>query len=296
MCYTVLKLTFRHRWYNQNQSRWHAFVSDCMRLLQPDQCYSGFEVGNGGFSVLGNYECETLERICADYFYGMDIDHASKMAYHYFDNERGWVNPTDLSGGLRPPVWSFMLSPNWMSRLGKTEEQVRAELDDPRIVIESIPYALNKLNPDSKNGLWIRLGELDLHPVANGVPDLLVKANRLIRPIRCNQLNLLSLDPWDDDPNPRFNYQSSLRWMARFDEDSDWPSPEKRILAPAAPNESLRALHGEHVPRTGWWHTPALQGEEGFRHFLEGERFPEQAYSGWGEVIWYYDAERQPKE
>ena len=90
--YSFLKLTFRHHWYNRNQPRWHTFVADCIKRLQPDQCYSGFEVGNGGFSVLGNYECEALERICADHFYGMDVDHASKMGYHYFDDADGWVN------------------------------------------------------------------------------------------------------------------------------------------------------------------------------------------------------------
>ncbi len=75
-----------------------------------------------------------------------------------------------------------------------------SELADPRIKITALPYPRDKLNPDGANGLWIELGELNLYPVENGVPDLLVKANRLIRPIRCDQLNLNTLDPWDGDP------------------------------------------------------------------------------------------------
>ena len=46
---------------------------------------------------------------------------------------------------------------------------------------------------------------------------MLVKANRLIRPIRCDELNLNTLNPWDGYPNPRFDYESSLRWMRCFD-------------------------------------------------------------------------------
>jgi len=70
--------------------------------------------------------------------------------------------------------------------------------------------------------------------VDEGLPDLLVKANALIRPIRCDQLRLHSLEPWDDDPNPRFDYQSSLDWVRRFDEDSQWPThPRPRGQPPA---------------------------------------------------------------
>jgi hypothetical protein len=50
----------------------------------------------------------------------------------------------------------------------------------------------------------------------------------LIKPVRCNDLELTSLDPWDDDPNPRFDDISGPLWMARFDDDSQWPSPALR--------------------------------------------------------------------
>ena len=48
MQYTRVKLTFRYKWYQQNRARWQAFVERCVTLLQPEQCYSGFEIGNGG--------------------------------------------------------------------------------------------------------------------------------------------------------------------------------------------------------------------------------------------------------
>lgn len=298
MRYTTLKLTFRHHWYNKHRERWHNFVSSCLKRLQPDQCYSGFEIGNGGFSVLGNYECEALERVCADHFYGMDIDHTSDMGFHYFDDKDGWVNPTDLSGGLRTPVWSFLLSPNWLKRLGKNEAEVRAALNDPRIVIQSIPYAVSQLNPEGQDALWIRLGELDLYPVENGVPELPVLANRLIRPIRCDELKLLSLDAWDDDPNQRFGYEDSIRWMRRFDEDSDWPSAEKRkgaqpSTAKVIPMGRLRADPNDLVTKTGWWHSQAKPNGQALHYFEAGQRFPEWHTTQYGSVIWGFDPNEQ---
>lgn len=311
MRYSTLKLTFRHKWYNRNQARWQSFVKDCVAQLQPEHCYSGFEVGNGGFAILGAYESDVLERICADYFYGMDIDHTTNMGPHSFRYHRDdlifepelieghdplvkYDNPTLLGAGLRTPTWSFMLSPFWRGKLGKTEAQIRAELDDPRIEITAIPFAVGPHNPDGEPGLWIRLGELDLHPVDKGVPELLVKANRLIKPIRADYLKLLTLDAWDDDPNPRFDYESSLNWMRRFDDDSDWPSPEKRghgrSPKPTRPNVPA----GQPCPESGWWSTPAKAGSR--RYFKQGDTMPRIEGSSYGDTYWLWDVDqRDPK-
>ncbi|MBS0427035.1 MAG: hypothetical protein JSR41_07085 [Proteobacteria bacterium] len=296
--YSTLKLIFRYKWYIDGHQRlWKDFVRDCVASLQPEHCYTGYEVGTGGLSVMGAYESDVLERICADHFYGMDVDHPSKMGYQYHDPfHEGFVNPSDLGAGLRPPTWCFMLSPFWQRKLGKDEQQIRAELRDPRIRITSIPYATNKQNPEGANGLWIELGELDLYPVDKGIPDLLVKANRLIRPIRCDELNLTTLDPWDGDPNPRFDYESSLRWMRRFDEDSDWPSADVR-RPPAQPADAaalvrLRALPGEPCPRTGWWGSPAVTTGAVFAR--QGEPMPGPQSTAIGDVIWMYRGTQAP--
>lgn len=290
--YTEVKLTFRRRWYAANQDKWHAFVERCLTILQPDHCYSGFEVGNGGFNTLGAYECDVLERISADYFYGMDIDHPDAMSFHNFNDEEGYSRDVILGAGIRTPTWCFMLSPYWQARLGKTEAQIRAELNDPRIQITAVPYTANKIYPQGGNGLWIRLGDLELYPVDQGVPDLLVKANRLIRPIRCDELHLLTLDPWDDDPNPRFDYVDSLRWMRRFDDDSDWPDPQRRGFPPAGTEGGRRALPGEPAPRAGWWRTVALPAEEARVHVALGQIMPGPERSELGRVIWHYDADQ----
>jgi hypothetical protein len=308
MRYTTLKLTFRHKWYNRNKARWQSFVKDCIAQLQPEHCYSGFEVGNGGFNVLGAYESDVLERICADYFYGMDIDHTVIMGSHSFayhrndplfdpeavegfppDQVKSYTNPARLGAGLRTPTWCFMLAPFWRTQLGKTEAQVRAELDDPRIEITAIPFAAGPHNPNGEPGLWIRLGELDLHPVENGVPDLLVKANRLIKPIRCDYLKLLTLDPWDDDPNPRFDYESSLRWMRRFDEDSDWPDAARRAGPSSLKHPNVPA--GQPCPETGWWFTPAKPDSR--RYFKHGETMPDVG-GDYGVTFWQWSTDQSP--
>ncbi|WPH13804.1 hypothetical protein [Variovorax paradoxus] len=232
-----------------------------------------------------------LERICADYFYGIDIDHPFKMGFHAnVPDETGIVLPSDLGAGLRPPTWCFMLSPIWQRKLGKPEHQIRVELADPRIKITAIPYPRDKLNPDGANGLWIELGDLDLYPVEDGVPDVLVKANSLIRPIRCDELNLNTLDPWDGDPNPRFGYESSLRWMRRFDDDSDWPSAEQRRKP--SPDEGRATASkrkplvpgGEPCPQAGWWFTPAQLDSR--RYFDKGEIMPIIKGSSFGDTNW----------
>lgn len=291
MKYSRLKLTFRHKWYRQNKARWHAFVQGCLDRLQPEHCYSGFEVGNGGFNILGAYESDVLERICADHFFGMDIDHPSKMGYHPYWLEEGETDVTSLGAGLRTPTWCFLLSPIWLAKLGKTEAEVRAELNDPRIEITAIPYRVGPHNPKGENALWIRLGELDLHPVEKGVPDLLAKANRLIRPVRCDYLKLLTLDPWDDDPNPRFDYVSSQRWMRRFDDDSDWPDAARRKSPVKTPETRLGIHAGQACPESGYWFTPAKAGSR--RHFKQGETMPDLG-TAWGSTIWQWDDQQTP--
>jgi hypothetical protein len=57
--------------------------------------------------------------------------------------------------------------------------------------------------------------------------------------------------------------------------------------------DQIRCLPGTIVPRSGWWHSPAFQGEQGFRYFKEGARFPVDSVTEWGMVFWYYDAQRQ---
>ncbi|MDR1849082.1 MAG: DUF3396 domain-containing protein [Zoogloeaceae bacterium] len=236
MNYTTVKMTFRDQWYRDGNNRhvWHAFVEKWLNRLHPIQCYSGYEIGTTTTGVFGAYESDVMERICADYFYGLDIDHAFRMGFHPHDDKKGYVNHGRLGAGLRTPTWCFLLSPFWLQKLGKRPSEVRMALKHPAIKITEIPYPHGKHNPNGDSALWIRMGELHLYPVDEGVPELPMLANALIKPIRCNWLQLFTLDPWEGDPNPRFDFENGPKWMARFDEDSEWPNREAR-QKPATP-------------------------------------------------------------
>ena len=60
--------------------------------------------------------------------------------------------------------------------------------------------------------------------------------------------------------------------------------------------DKIRCLPGQIVPRSGWWHSPALPGDQGFRFLAQGLTFPSDSTTEWGAVFWYYEAERQPRK
>ncbi len=288
MCYSTVKITFRDSWYHQNQATWHAFVERWLHRLQPEQCYSGYEIGTTTTGVMGAYESDVMERICADHFYGLDIDHALNMGFHDNDDEDGYINPTHLGAGLRTPTWGFLLSPLWCSKLGKSIVEVKALLAHPDIHIREIPYPVGKHNPEGEPALWIRLGELSLYPVDEGLPELPVIANALLKPIRCDHLQLFTLDPWADDPNPRFDFENGPLWMARFDPDSQWPNAETRKpLLKTSTIYNGRCDAKGSCPQSGIWWTPAKQNSR--TYFKQGDVMPDFPDSTYGATIWYWD-------
>ncbi len=192
--YTSLKLSFSDQWFREHKEQWNNFVQKCLIKLVPIQVYSGYEIGSATTFNVVSPEFETVERIFSDYFYGLDIDHPNMGRSHH--DPDGDTPEYGLGAGLRTPTWCFLLSPYWLTKLGLTEEEIRLKLNDPRIEITKLPDPTNT----DKFSLWIRLGDLSLYPVEEGVPDLLVMANELIKPIRCNELKLTTLDAWDDDP------------------------------------------------------------------------------------------------
>jgi len=53
-----------------------------------------------------------------------------------------------------------------------------------------------------QSGQWIELGEQpELYPVEQGVPELPMLLNKLLKPIRYDDLGLLGFGQWDGDPN-----------------------------------------------------------------------------------------------
>ncbi|MCL6233529.1 type VI immunity family protein [Acinetobacter amyesii] len=280
--YSVLKLSFGDKWYRSNQIVWHSFVQKCLEQLNPIQAYSGYEIGNTGQFAFVSPEFETVERTFTEYFYGLDIDHPGME----FSHENMFIaeDRDGLGGGIRTPTWCFLLSPYWLEKLGLSEQQIREKLNDPRIEITKIENSEN-LNQYS---LWIRLGELSLYPVEEGVPDLLVIANELIKPIRCDNLKLTTLDAWSDDPNPRFDAVSSKQWIARFDEDSTWPELKRVKVEVQEPERIDIVIAGSPCPHAGYWYTFAKENSR--QYFKQGDIFPDFE-SDWGDVYWQFDGE-----
>lgn len=68
---------------------------------------------------------------------------------------------------------------------------------------------------------------------------------------------------------------------------------EDDALAATETDHNIRCTPNEIVPRSGWWHSPALRGDQGFRYFERGSTFPEVRTTEWGTVLWYYEADRQ---
>ena len=96
---------------------------------------------------------------------------------------------------------------------------------------------------------------------------MLRRANALIRPIRCDELNLNSPDPWDDDPNPRFDDDRSQHWRGRLDDDSKWPSAAVRQQTP----------HAGKAPRLN----------NRIEQMERGQPMPGLANTQTGAMIWY---------
>ncbi|CAD5106668.1 type VI immunity family protein [Zestomonas carbonaria] len=199
--YSNIQFYYRWQWWLDNRDAWRRFVLDTIERLKPEQVYSGFAMANPlEFGMRS--EVTVWDRALAPHFYGLDTDYPFNMK-----------RTPQLPSGIRPPTWGFFLSDIWREKLSLDRDAVRAALPDPRIRIDDLDC-----------GQWIELGPRpELYPVEEGVPELPALLNRLLRPLRHSTLDLLGSGEWDGDPNVRFNLADSQRWLARFDDDSDWP-------------------------------------------------------------------------
>ncbi|GHS89320.1 hypothetical protein FACS189487_09330 [Campylobacterota bacterium] len=208
--FSTIQFYYRWSWWLEHKTEWRTFVLSVMERLQIHQAYSGFALATP-LEIGCRTEVAVWERALTPYFYGLDID-----SYYCMSDQ--------LTHGIRPPTWGFLLSDYWREQLGLTREAVQIELRHPEIRVES-----------TASGLWIELGKApSLYPVEEGLPELPMLLNRILKPIRHDDLCLLDFGEWDGDPNERFTQKDARRWMGRFDEDSEWPSKEQRFKKPDA--------------------------------------------------------------
>ena len=275
--YSYILFYYRWQWWLENREAWRRFVLKTIDLLKAHQVYSGFAMANplqfGTRSAI-----TTWERALAPSFYGLDIDFPFGMQ-------------SELLNGIRPPTWAFLLADHWREKLDLTREQVRAALAHPRISITEL-----------HSGQWIELGEQpELYPVEQGVPELPMLLNKLLKPIRYDDLGLLGFGQWDGDPNERFTDADSRRWMARFDTDSDWPTPAARFkrppeISPAQVSSKVMPLSivsGMACTQSGLWFVPDQAYSR--RAFKQGDILPALASeSGDEAVFWQRDLDQTP--
>lgn len=270
--YSSIHFYYRWSWWLKNHRPWRNLVIKAIERLQPQQVYSGFAVANP-LDFGSRSEATTWERSLAPKLFGLDIDYAFGMR-------------DELMDGIRPPTWGFLLSDEWRSKLGIDREAVHRALDHPRISIT-----------DLQGGQWIELGEQpELYPTELGVPELPMLLNKLLKPIRHKNLGLIGFGQWSGDPNERFSDADAQRWLARFDDDSDWPSESERFLSPHKPWSEpapTAMTAGSECPRGGWWSTPARTKSR--RFFSKGEVFPTiPSDTARGVVVWLWDSNQEP--
>ena len=208
--YSSLQFYFCWQWWLDHQHEWRQFVLESIAYLAPAQVYSGFAVANPLGTGMRS-QAAVLNRALAPHFYGLDIDHPP-----------GMMRAAELPSGIRPPTWGFFLSDIWREKLGTSRDEVAAQLADPLIRIEPLDC-----------GLWIELGPRpELYPVQQGMPRLPAVLNRLLHKIRHPQLDLLGSCPRDVEPGKHFDSRDTRRWLARFDDGSDWPTRKSIIGTP----------------------------------------------------------------
>ena len=274
--YSSIVFYYRWQWWLDNRDAWRQFVLKTIDLLKAHQVYSGLAMANP-MEYGTRAEITTWERALTPAFYGLDIDYEFSMR-------------DELLNGIRPPTWAFLLADHWRVKLDLTREQVREALAHPRVSITEL-----------HSGQWIELGEQpELYPVEHGVPELPMLLNKLLKPIRYDDLGLLGFGQWDGDPNERFTDVDSRRWMARFDADSDWPTPASRLIKPKPPtpaqtSQPLSVVAGMTCTQAGWWLVPGVAGSR--REFKHGEMLPTlPQQSSDSLAMWQRDLDQTPPE
>lgn len=156
--------------------------------------------------------------------------------------------------------WYTILGNNYVERLGG-EGAIRHALSG-RGDVEVQPY---------NNGLIIRAGQYpELGASEDGLPTAYVAVNNVVKPVRIpNPDQLHSYSPYGDC----FDEESTARWYARFDQESEKDRPSS-ILA------------GQTCPLEGYWFTPAQPNS--LRRFQQGEIMPALDDSSWGATLWYW--------
>ena len=259
-----------------------AWWFSALGILKPEQAYMGLSFGYP--PILERYPfIEPAEFALAKQFYGLDIEKP------FFMHSVNLTSGRHLEQGMKTPTFGVLVRGGYLDRLGGEAALRGALAGDDRIHVT--PCA---------GGLWLQAGdEPALYPVEEGIPAHVAKIAQALKPVRLETLWLISYPPNLPKDNC-FTPPTSRQWLARFDAEGDWPSPDARkwqtteAIKQANAKETngiegLRGLPGEPVPQSGTWWTPAMPGEAGRKQFNKGDNFPDKEHTDYGAVVWYLE-------
>ncbi|ENE7664165.1 hypothetical protein CSC04_1081 [Enterobacter roggenkampii] len=162
-----------------------------------------FEVESGyaGLSFVLPYAFERMfpyEYALAQRFSGVMVD------------SLGTLEGGEAVIGLKDACWYTILGTPWLERLGGEDAVSRRLAKTPEISLLSY-----------NNGVIMKAGELPPplgEKQTEGLPQLLVKINQIILPVRYDGHKGLHF--YSEYENHQFDEESSMKWFARFDEAS----------------------------------------------------------------------------
>jgi len=265
------------------KATFEQFLTEICNLVQPLHGYAGLGVQ----ASHEQYSYQHLEFGIARDFFGLDA--APRMSFLLAEEF--------LKAGIKTINWYTFLDKKWVDQLGGLE-QLRSQLDDPRIV-----FLPNRHGLGIRAGDWPELGWVQRNPY----PELYVKVNAALKPVRAPEVGGFAFGSIAGEL--RFTHETSNLWMRRFDAPGIWPPPwlqsgssapeQPSVLAVApesseksgalaADQEKVLPVHaGKPCPRTGWWLARALSGRKEFVQVGEAMPGPAVGPSG-SQVIWYW--------
>ncbi len=274
-----LRLDFNYRWWRENREALRNFVLKAASEMNAEQGYMGFgyvnPLGVGAAGDILPYEKQLAKR-----FYGYHFDKP-----FYMDSPHPESRP--LTFGMNAPTWGTLIGTRWLEKAGG-KTTVLTKLNHPRIQVVELPHAL-----------WIEAGDdPSLLPVEEGIPPIYSIIAQALKPARAEDLDFLTLGQWDDDDRDVMTPTDSRAWLAWFDPDGSWPTPDARFWQPDPQAGMVRA---DEVPRppnvpantpcptAGCWFTPAKPDSR--RYFKQGEVMPSLG-GDYGITIWQWSPDQ----
>jgi hypothetical protein len=162
---------------------------------------------------------------------------------------------------LTGACWYTILGTPWLEKLGGAEKLKHRLARPPEISL--LPY---------NNGVILKAGEL---PPAlgemkvEGLPELLVKVNQIIRPVRYDGHNGLHF--YSEYEGLQFEKASSMKWFARFDEASTLL--DKAEIGKSYDPVRITRWTDETAPYAGQW-AAIVNGTTEYIQIREGQKMP----------------------